>query len=131
MRRDLFDLTVARITNVARRNGHDAIFGPWRHDPHGDHLAAHLMAAEVARRLHLRHWSYPVWGWTLSDQRLLNEMSRGVRLDIGEFLPAKRLAIASHASQHGGVITDDPDGFKLPSDLLEIFDAPYEVFVDA
>ncbi len=127
----LFDLTVARIANVARRNGHGGIFAPWRHDPHGDHLAAHLMAAEVARRLHLRHWSYPVWGWTLSDRRLLDELSRGARLDIGEVLPAKRLAIASHASQLGGVITDDPDGFQLPADLLGIFEAPYEVFVDA
>jgi LmbE family N-acetylglucosaminyl deacetylase len=127
----LFDLTVARIANVARRHGHGAIFAPWRHDPHGDHLAAHLMAAEVARRLHLRHWSYPVWGWTLSDRRRLDELSPGARLDVSEFLPAKRLAIASHASQHGGVITDDPDGFQLPAELLAIFDAPYEVFLDA
>jgi LmbE family N-acetylglucosaminyl deacetylase len=127
----LFDLTVARIANVVRRNGHASIFAPWRHDPHGDHLAAHLMAAEVARRLHLRHWSYPVWGWTLSDRRLLDELSRGNRLDIGGFLAAKRLAIAAHASQHGGVITDDPEGFQIPTDLLAIFEAPYEVFVDA
>ena len=89
------------------------------------------MAAEVARRLHLRHWSYPVWGWTLSDRRLLDELSRGNRLDIGGFLAAKRLAIAAHASQHGGVITDDPEGFQIPTDLLAIFEAPYEVFVDA
>ncbi len=126
----LFDLTVARIANVARRNGHGSIFAPWRHDPHGDHLAAHLMAAEVARRLSLRHWSYPVWGWTLSDRRRLEELSRGARLDVRDHLPAKRLAIAAHASQHGRVITDDPGGFQLPADLLSIFDTPYEVFLD-
>jgi LmbE family N-acetylglucosaminyl deacetylase len=54
----------------------------------------------------------------------------GFRLDITTFLPAKRAAIAAHASQYGGLITDDPAGFALPSALLAVFDTTYETFID-
>jgi LmbE family N-acetylglucosaminyl deacetylase len=54
---------------------------------------------------------------------------RGRRLDISAHLPAKRRAIAAHASQYGGIITDDPAGFQLPSDLLREFDSPWETFL--
>ena len=126
-----FEQAVETIARIAVRRRCGTIFAPWRNDPHGDHLATHLMAAEVARRLQLRHLSYPVWGWTLPPSERLDSPVRGARLDINRYLPAKRRAIAAHASQHGGLITDDPDGFCLPNELLAIFDQPYEVFLNA
>jgi hypothetical protein len=44
-------------------------------------------------------------------------------------LELKRRAIAAHASQYSGLITDDPRGFRLPADLLSVFEQPYEVFL--
>ncbi len=125
-----FDRAVETIAAIARRRRCGSIFAPWRNDPHSDHLATHLMAAAAARTLRLRHVSYPVWGWTLPPALRLTGTIRGARLDIRRYLPAKRRAIAAHASQHGGLITDDPGGFQIPSDLLSIFDEPFEVYLE-
>jgi LmbE family N-acetylglucosaminyl deacetylase len=125
-----FDCAVKAIGALARREGCATIAAPWQHDPHCDHLAAHRMAAAVAAGLDLRHIAYPVWGWTLPAEDRLDTAVAGFRLDILPHLPAKRRAIAAHASQHGRVVTDDPSGFVLPTAFLAVFDAPYEVFLE-
>ena len=61
---------------------------------------------------------------TVPDQQV-----GGWRLEIEVHLPAKRRAIAAHASQYGALIHDDPAGFQLPVDLLSIFDQPWETFL--
>jgi LmbE family N-acetylglucosaminyl deacetylase len=124
-----FDSAVAGIVMVASREHATAILAPWRHDPHGDHLATHHMAAAVAATLGLPHIAYPVWGWTLPPDAPLDGPVAGFRLDIARHLPAKRRAIAAHASQHGRVIPDDPAGFTLPPQFLALFDRPHEVFL--
>ena len=48
---------------------------------------------------------------------------------LDAFLAAKQSAIRTHRSQFGGLITDDPTGFRLPPDLLSVFDNPYETFL--
>lgn len=125
-----FDRAVEEIVGCAAQAGCTTLAAPWEHDPHCDHLAAHRMAAAAARAGGLRHIAYPVWGWTLSGADPLDTAVDGFRLDITRYLPAKRRAIAAHASQHGGVITDDPTGFQLPRHLLAVFDEPFEVFLD-
>jgi LmbE family N-acetylglucosaminyl deacetylase len=125
-----FERAVDVIVGLARRLDCSSIAAPWQHDPHCDHLAAHRMAAEAARRAQVRHIAYPVWGWTLPAEDALETVVAGGRLDIAAHLPAKRRAIAAHASQHGKVVTDDPTGFTLPAEFLAVFDAPYEVFMD-
>jgi LmbE family N-acetylglucosaminyl deacetylase len=125
-----FDRAVDVIVSLAQRLACTSIAAPWQHDPHCDHLAAHRMAAVAATRAQLRHIAYPVWGWTLPADDALDTIVAGGRLDIAPHLPAKRRAIAAHASQHGRLVTDDPSGFTLPPSLLSVFDAPYEVFLD-
>jgi LmbE family N-acetylglucosaminyl deacetylase len=125
-----FEDAVAVIVELVKHWGCSSIAAPWQHDPHCDHLAAHRMAVDVATQLRLRHIAYPVWGWTLPADDALDTVVAGGRLDIECHLPAKRRAIAAHASQHGKVVTDDPSGFTLPAGLLAVFDAPYEVFLD-
>jgi LmbE family N-acetylglucosaminyl deacetylase len=44
-------------------------------------------------------------------------------------LPAKRRAIAAHASQFGRRVTDDPTGFVLPETLLQVLVKPWETFL--
>ncbi|MFL5287258.1 MAG: PIG-L deacetylase family protein [Rhodopila sp.] len=116
---------------VAHEPDCTAIVGPWQHDPHADHEAAALIATEVAARSALRRVSYPVWGWLLPREAVIPEdaPARGCRLDITPFLPAKRRAVGAHKSQFGEVVTDDPAGFQIPPELMDIADQPFETFL--
>jgi LmbE family N-acetylglucosaminyl deacetylase len=126
-----FDAVVARLVGlIGGEAGCTSILAPWRHDPHCDHEAASLAAAAAADLAGIRHVAYPVWGWTLAAETpLTGPVGCGWRLDIAEVLPAKRRAIEAHRSQYGGLITDDPDGFQLPPELLSVFDGPFETFL--
>lgn len=127
---EVFDAAVAAILSFVEQTGAASILSPWQHDPHCDHLAAHLMASAAVARCRVRHLAYPIWGWTLPpDIRLPGPLPRGMRLDVTDHLAVKRRAIAAHASQYGGLIQDDVDGFQLPSNLLDIFSRPYETFL--
>jgi LmbE family N-acetylglucosaminyl deacetylase len=127
-----FAEAVARMASIALAQGCTAIVSPWVWDPHGDHTAGALMGQALAARLELPLFEYPVWGWLLPwDAEIAVGDITGFRLDISEFLPAKQAAIAAHRSQYGGVVTDSPKGFKLPNELLELFQRPYEVFINA
>jgi LmbE family N-acetylglucosaminyl deacetylase len=123
----------AAVDRIARLCiGCQTLCAPWAHDPHGDHVAVHRMAAAVAARTGLRHLSYVVWGWTLPRAlQLPDEPIRGWRLEVADVLDAKRAAIAAHRSQFGEVIADDPAGFVLPEQLLQACTRPYEVFLAA
>jgi LmbE family N-acetylglucosaminyl deacetylase len=125
-----FDRIVARLIACLRTFDCSAILAPWRLDPHCDHAAAARIAAETALIARVRHMSYPVWGWTLPDDSPLDNIAvGGWRLDVTAQLDAKRCAIAAHASQYGQVITDVPDGFQLPVELLRAMDRPWETFI--
>lgn len=125
-----FDAAAFRVADLSRRYGCGSIYTTWHHDPHPDHQAANRLAAEAARRTGMRQIMYPIWGWMLPDDAELgDEAPDGVRLDVSRQLPAKRAAIAAHASQHGRVITDDPRAPGLPAAFLAKFDLPYEVFL--
>lgn len=124
-----FDAAVDEVSALCRTFGIGTLLAPWRHDPHCDHEAADLLARAVAGRLALRHLSYPVWGWMLPADHPLPELPDGLRLDISRDLPVKTEAIMAHRSQYGGLITDDPNGFTLPADLLQVFERPSETFL--
>jgi LmbE family N-acetylglucosaminyl deacetylase len=126
-----FDAAVAKLLAlVGGEAGFTAILAPWRHDPHCDHEAASLIASAVASCAGIRHVAYPVWGWTLPDDAAIpGDPGSGWRLDIAAFLGAKRNAIRAHRSQYGGLIDDDPAGFRLPEALLSLFDSPWETFL--
>lgn len=125
------DAAAMTVSRLVRETGCDTILATWRHDPHGDHLAVSRIAERAASSAGVRLLSYPVWGWTLGEDVALPDLVRpGARLEIAAQLECKRLAIAAHASQHGGLITDDPNGFRLPRGLLAVFEQPYEVYLE-
>jgi LmbE family N-acetylglucosaminyl deacetylase len=127
---EAFDRVVDRIIGLAGRFGCSDILAPWQFDPHCDHEAASLIAAEVAMRLRIRHVAYPVWGWTLPPDQVVDAGTPiGWRLDIACHLDRKLQAIAAHRSQYGELITDDPSGFRLPSRLLGVFTRNHETFL--
>lgn len=123
-----FDAVAASLLRLL--TDETTILAPWRHDPHGDHEAAALIAASVAKASGIGHVAYPVWGWTLPPSAPVDAApTRGWRLDISRFRAAKRRAIQAHQSQYGALITDDPTGFRLPPALLSVFDTQYETFI--
>jgi LmbE family N-acetylglucosaminyl deacetylase len=125
-----FDRVVEQLTKLVLRFGCSAIVAPWRLDPHCDHEAAALIAAEVAGRLHINHMEYPVWGWLLPPDRIIDAGTAvGWRLDIASHRSRKLKAIAAYRSQYGEVIIDDPSGFRLPSELLQAFSGRFETFL--
>ncbi len=127
-----FETACRSIAEAAARDGCDTLLAPWLHDPHCDHEAVQRMAGEVARTGGLRLLSYPVWGWLIApDTEVETEQpTNGFRLDIAAHLSRKREAIRRHASQYSDLITDDPAGFRLPADLLAVFEQPYETYLE-
>jgi LmbE family N-acetylglucosaminyl deacetylase len=120
----------ARVAMVAREQGCTVILAPWFYDPHCDHEAAAIVARDAAEAAGCRLLSYPVWGWLLPpDQELPVTEVAGYKLPIFGYLEAKHSAIAAHASQYSGLIDDSPQGFRLPQELLSVFERPYEVFL--
>jgi LmbE family N-acetylglucosaminyl deacetylase len=127
---DAFDRVVMRLIGLVDRFDCSAILAPWRFDPHCDHEAAAIIAAEVAMRLRIRHLAYPVWGWTLPPDHVVDAGTpSGWRLDIACHLARKLKAIAAHRSQYGELINDDPSGFRLPPGLLRAFAYRFETFL--
>jgi LmbE family N-acetylglucosaminyl deacetylase len=119
-----------RVASFAQDQGCAVIFAPWLHDPHCDHEAAAIIAQEAARAANCRLFSYPVWGWLLPrDQELPVNHVTGYKLPITEHLQLKQTAIAAHASQYSNLIEDSPNGFRLPPELLSVFERPYEVLL--
>ncbi len=103
----------------------------WRHDPHCDHLAAACIAEAACRLTGARLLAYPVWGWTLPPETVLDcAPITGFRLDVAAHIAAKRAAIESHRSQYAGIITDDPGGFQMAPGFIEMFLAPTETYID-
>jgi LmbE family N-acetylglucosaminyl deacetylase len=119
-----------RVAMLARDRGCTIMFAPWLHDPHCDHEAAAILVREAARRAQCRFLSYPVWGWLLPpDHPLPVTQVAGYKLPIAAHLHAKRSAVAAHASQYSELIDDSPNGFRLPTELLSVFERPFEVFL--
>lgn len=125
-----FEAAAARLTSLAGEQGCGAVIGPWGCDPHCDHEAGAALAAAVAAQSGLPLRSYPVWGWLLPPQQLVEEPRMGGwRFAIGEGIEAKRRAIAAHESQYGALIVDAPNGFELPAALLAACVRSHEVFI--
>lgn len=127
-----FDMAVETLSSLAAAHGCDTILAPWSHDPHCDHESVWKMGLALAERERMRLLAYPVWGWLLAPEIELDTGAlAGWRFDVTPFQSRKALAIQAHESQYGDLITDDPNGFRLPNELLEVFASPYEVFLES
>lgn len=127
-----FAQAAEHVARLARQYRAGNICATWVQDPHGDHVSAYRLGQAVCRESGARLLAYPVWAWTLPDERgLPDEPIQGFRLDISRHLPAKRRAIAAHRSQTTDLIADDPTGFRMPPEFRALFDQPYEVFIEA
>ncbi len=127
-----FDAAVQDVRRVIKECDASSLFVTWRHDPHCDHQAAFAIArTAVAGLADMRLYAYPIWGWKLAADRLLDETEpKGGRLDIRPYLDRKRRAIAAHRSQTTDLISDDPSGFRLNPAMVARFHGPSELFLE-
>lgn len=106
-----------------------ALWASWGSDPHHDHVSVARMAAHVAARLpHLAYWSYPIWGRFLEQIPTLNP-GLMVKFNTQGWQDRKARAVAAHASQMSGLITDDPGGFRMSDILQQHFITTPELFL--
>lgn len=120
---------------AARIDRHRAatLLAPSPLDPHCDHEAAAACARRVAAaRPGLRLLFYPVWSRWIAGGRAPSPAGCRLRaLDRPRHLPAKRAAIAAHASQAGHVVTDAPRAFAMPDGFAAMFGAGPEPYFEA
>lgn len=122
---------VERIAGLIGEHDCAIVLAPMPTDPHCDHVSAAAIAAAAAARTGARLLYYPVWTWLLAGETALDiPAPAGWRLDITDHVAAKQRAIAAHASQYTGLIADQPDGFRLPAELLAIFARRFEIFIE-
>lgn len=129
-----FDTAIALVRDYLTSFTPVTIFLPWRHDPHADHRASWELVCTAIADLHIspRLLEYPIWDWD-SSQRGDAPDPDGVkawRLDISTVLPQKLQAIAAHRSQTTDLIDDDPQGFRLTSEMLAHFAHPWELYLE-
>ena len=75
-------------------------------------------------------FSYPVWAWTLPlDTVVPNLHLQGFSIDIEHEMAIKRAAVMKHRSQTTSMIADDPSGFTLSDEHLDVMITPREFFI--
>ena len=121
-------LAAEAICAVADEVGATALVGPWRGDPHEDHVAtADLARRALAIRPTLRLWSYPIWGrFAPVEERA---PGRIMRFDAAPHRAAKTAAIACHRTQMTRMIADDPQGFMMSPAMQTHFIEHPEVYL--
>ena len=106
-----------------------AIWASWGGDPHADHArTARLAARRVARQPALALWSYPIWG-RFDPGRAEADVDTLVRFETRRWRNLKAAAIAAHASQMTGLISDDPGGFRMTDAHQRHFLTSPEIFL--
>jgi len=105
-----------------------AIWASWGGDPHVDHERTARMAEALAARTGLALWSYPIWGRFEQDGAEFDPTAM-VQFDAEPWAARKAAAIAAHVSQMTGLITDDPDGFRMIDAHQRHFLSTPEIFL--
>jgi len=122
------DAACDRIASlIGPRTG--AIWASWAGDPHSDHVRVARLATDLhARHGDLARWSYPIWGRFNPALPAPSPCEMALVADPG-LLGRKRQALAAHASQMTGLISDDPTGFVMRSEHQRHFIDHPEIFI--
>lgn len=128
-----FELAVERCDRYLRVRSPDLIFVPWKHDHHRDHRATwHIVDCCLqAWSSPPQRFAYPIWGGSYKAGLLnIPEGEIAWRLDISSVQSLKRRAAMAHQSQTTDLIGDDPDGFRLTSEMLASLILPWETYLE-
>ena len=126
------DAAVQKLRDLIDRENIGSIYCTWDEDPHPDHQASFAIARRVSdAKPSLRFFAYPIWALDLpDDQEIARSLGDVYRLNVSAVLEAKQRAIACHRSQLSGLIDDDPKGFRLQPEVLELFAGRFETFIE-
>lgn len=129
-----FTAAVEIVKDFLIENSPKTIVVPWRRDPHPDHRATWQIfkTANAVFDGKFRILEYPIWLWEMAEIDDLpqeNEIKIW-RLDIAEVVAQKQSAIRAHLSQTTDLIDDDPNGFRLSTEVLAHFAAPFEIYLE-
>ena len=117
---------VTAVTAFATSLGASAVWSTWDQDPHCDHASAALLARRVARKIDVPLWSFAVWG-RFGQTNIEEARVRTFSSDTAA--TRKRAAIQDYRSQMTNLISDDPDGFRMPDHLVKHFTEHPEIFI--
>jgi LmbE family N-acetylglucosaminyl deacetylase len=121
---------VGAIVDVIESYREPVLFAPWINDPHGDHQSVSKIASRASRIMAARHLSYIVWGWTLPhDQTMTGGEVAGWRFPVAGDRRRKSRALNAYQSQISDMIDDDPEGFRLDNETLELMLLDDEAFL--
>ena len=99
----------------------------WEDDPHCDHRTTAQAATAAANHCAISLWQYAVWG--RFGNRAVPSVDRLRRFDAASQRDRKREAAACYRTQTTDLINDDPNGFRMPDNLLEHFIEHDEIFI--
>ncbi len=118
---EAFERDARRLAGLLRRGRRSAIATTWPHEPHCDHAAAADLARSAARRAgpSVRLYWYLVWGWDQPEAVSLAWQRARVLAPRPFDRRRRRAAMMRHRSQLGAVITDSPQGFRLPPSMAQ------------
>ncbi|MGB5942307.1 MAG: bifunctional PIG-L family deacetylase/class I SAM-dependent methyltransferase [Leeuwenhoekiella sp.] len=121
---------IMALTDLLETGNIQSLVIPWRRDPHRDHRETYTLAIEATKDLNFKIEiiEYPIWLWENGKKEDWPEVDEVelFKLDVSEVLAVKKAAIQEHQSQLGKVIHDDPEGFVLQPQVLDMFQEPFE-----
>lgn len=127
-----FSEAVERCDRYLQAHSPDLIFVPWQYDHHCDHRAAWQIVDCC-----LQSWSppprrliYSIWGDRTAGLATIPEDTTGWRLDIRTVKDLKYRAAMAYKSQTTDLIDDDPEGFRLTTEMLNNLIQPYETYLE-
>ena len=130
-----FAEAAARLAALIDQQKPATIFVPWRRDPHPDHRASWQILREALRHVQgkSRVLEYLIWLWELGTQDDIPspEEVEVWNVLIGSVMDQRNRAISAHQSQVTRLINDDPAAFYLSPELLNHFNQPRELFLEA
>jgi LmbE family N-acetylglucosaminyl deacetylase len=128
----LYRETLDRVGRWAAGFRPRGLLSPWRGEDHCDHEAAAHLAADLARilRPRPRAMDYLVWGWGQSDLPAALRRAEAWGLPCRDTVLRRRRALACHATQMSGLITDAASAFRVPAKLAALAARPMEIYLE-
>lgn len=108
---------------------------PYELDPHCDHRSTwQLLDASLqeVKNNGVTVWEYPIWLYQNAEYADIPDLKEGelIAVGINAFLSQKTAAIAAHRSQVSELISDDPKGFRLSTEMIGNFLTGKEYFME-
>jgi len=129
-----FSSSVTLMSGCLQTVKPDTILFPWQRDPHRDHRATWQTTVEAVKQsgIRARKLEYLIWLWERADIADLPQPGevRVWQTNIESVKNTKKEAIHAHVSQTTNLISDDPEGFTLSTDVLAHFDKNNEIFIE-